>query len=90
MSSSSTTRRIAIFFIRSTRCAVGAAHLCVGASSLTALLPLQVPISNFIDDMSERDLLDLLPLMQSLAEAEDVTTVIAETFLQGVTPIHGK
>lgn len=49
-----------------------------------------MPISNFIDDMSERDLLDLLPLMQSLAEADDVTTVIAETFLQGVTPVHGK
>ena len=39
--------------------------------------------------MSERDLLDLLPLMQNLAEADDVTKIIAETYLQGVTPVQG-
>ncbi len=48
-----------------------------------------VPIRNFIDDMAERDLLDLLPQLQSLADAHDVTTVIAETYLPGVTPVHG-
>ena len=49
-----------------------------------------VPIRNFIDDMSERDLLDLLPTLLSLADVEDVTTVIAETYLPGCTPVYGK
>jgi len=49
----------------------------------------QVPISNFIDDMSERDLLDLLPLLQSLADADDVTKIVGPTFLAGVTPVYG-
>lgn len=44
-----------------------------------------VPVRNFIDDATERDLLDLLPLMQQLAACDDVTTIIADTFLPGVT-----
>ncbi len=48
-----------------------------------------VPIRNFIDDMSERDLLDLLPQLLSLADVHDVSTVIADTWLPGVTPVYG-
>ncbi len=48
-----------------------------------------VPVRNFIDDMSERDLLDLLPQLAQIADADDVTTVIAELYLPGVTPVYG-
>ena len=48
-----------------------------------------VPVRNFIDDATERDLLDLLPLMRQLAACDDVTTVIAQTFLPGVSAVYG-
>ncbi len=48
-----------------------------------------VPIRNFIDDLSERDLLDLLPQLARLADADDVVPLIADAYLPGVTPIYG-
>ena len=48
-----------------------------------------VPIRNFIDDMNERDLLDLLPQLLALADVDDVTAVIAKTYLPDVTPQYG-
>ena len=48
-----------------------------------------VPIRNFIDDLSERDLLDLLPQLNALADVEDVTGPIAEAYLPNVTPVYG-
>lgn len=48
-----------------------------------------VPVRTWIDDMADRDLLDLLPILQMMADADDVTTVVAQTYLPGVSAIYG-
>ena len=49
-----------------------------------------VPVRNFIDDLTERDLLDLIPLLNQLAAADDVTAIIADAFLPGVTAVYSE
>lgn len=48
-----------------------------------------IPIRNFIDDMTEKDLLDLLPRLLAIADVDDVSKVIRAAYLQNVTPVYG-
>ena len=47
-----------------------------------------VPVRTWIDDPSERDLLELLPHLLALADVEDVTPVIADTYLEGIQAVY--
>lgn len=48
------------------------------ARRLTTLVPCQVPVQSWFDDMADTELLNLIPIFEELSGAEDVYTSLGQ------------